>query len=587
MKTTKYICTIALVLCMLLPTQAQNNNPNLERELSLEKEYNPSVREADKINQLPEIREPEAPKTQVEFANYTLNYQIPPYISNLQAQSYFSNFATSNKRGYLNVGVSSLIDINGDLGYQIVNSEKDFLSIFASHRSTNSDVTSLQTDDKLRMKINDNVGGLNYIHRFDKAKFFADAQYTYSAFNYYGFLLSLHYPFELFDLSTNQVNNLFKTRLGVESVNSEEINYKVNLAYSLFDQKHSIDPAWSGRTENRIMADLNFHAKFTSTAGVGLGGSMINYSYPTSPSFKVYNDIDPDRLYTMDDDNYTTLSLNPYFTFEGDDWDVRLGASGNMRVGGIKDFLLAPDIKFNWRPTEQFLLYILATGGIKDNSSYNMFYENRYIDPLYRVEDSKSPVDGTFGLNFLVLPNLEMGVFTGYKLTKNEHFYAHIVMNPQTGSLMAQRIIPEYAKAETFKLGGSLKYAYQDIFNIGLNLSYYNWQVKESDLYLQAWGKPSFVGDIHIGLKTPDFPLRMDLAYRLEAGRKTLPPSISPFVDLNMKNINDLNLKVSYDINNSFTVFAQANNLLFQKYDLWYGYPAQDFNIMGGISVKF
>ncbi len=196
-KITNSIYITLFALCFLLQVQAQTNNPNLERELNLEKEYNPSLRDANKINQLPEIKEPEAPQTKVEFSNYTSNELIPPYITNLKAQTYFSNFATSEKRGYLNVGVSTLIDIDGDLGYQLLNSEKDFLSIFASHRSSNSDVThdiyygenfSVSPINKnQKMKINDNVGGLNYIHRFGKVNFLADAQYTYSGFNYYAF----------------------------------------------------------------------------------------------------------------------------------------------------------------------------------------------------------------------------------------------------------------------------------------------------------------------------------------------------------------------------------------------------------------
>jgi hypothetical protein len=547
---------------VLLPTQAQSNNPNLERELQLEKEYNPSVREADKINQLPEIREPEAPKTQVQFSDYTLNYSLSPYISNLQAQNYLSNFATSEKRGYLNVGVSSLIDINGDVGYQILHSERDFLSIFASHRSSNSDVKFLQNDEKQKMKINDNLGGLNYIHRFDKAKFFADAQYTYSGFNNYSFN----------NVLPDLINNLFKTQLAVASVNNEDINYKVSLGYSLFDQKNDstvIWTNWEGRTENRILADFDLHAHFSATGGVGLAGSMKNYSYSKNPSLDLDND-------------YTTLAFNPYFTFDGGDWDVRLGVSANMQVGDLEEFFIAPDIQFNWRPTDQFLLYVLAEGGIKDNSSYNMFYENRYVNPSIRVLDSKTPINGTFGLNFLLLPNLEMGVFTGYKLTEDEHFFKNQGILSTTYrytsfSIMSAGMVPLYDKAETFKFGGLLKYAYQDIFHIGLNLSYYNWQVRE---LAHAWHKPNFVGDVNMGFKIPDLPLRMDLVYRLEAGRKANEEN-------NMKNINDLSLKASYDINNSFTVFAQANNLLFQRYDLWWGYPAQDFNIMGGISVKF
>ena len=42
-----------------------------------------------------------------------------------------------------------------------------------------------------------------------------------------------------------------------------------------------------------------------------------------------------------------------------------------------------------------------------------------------------------------------------------------------------------------------------------------------------------------------------------------------------------------YNINKTFSVNVQLNNVLFQKYDIYYGYPAQGFNLMGGINVNF
>jgi outer membrane cobalamin receptor len=54
-----------------------------------------------------------------------------------------------------------------------------------------------------------------------------------------------------------------------------------------------------------------------------------------------------------------------------------------------------------------------------------------------------------------------------------------------------------------------------------------------------------------------------------------------------MDNINDLNLGAHYNINESFSIQLKANNLLLQKYDIWYGYPAQGFNVMGGFTFKF
>lgn len=54
-----------------------------------------------------------------------------------------------------------------------------------------------------------------------------------------------------------------------------------------------------------------------------------------------------------------------------------------------------------------------------------------------------------------------------------------------------------------------------------------------------------------------------------------------------MDDIHDLNLSAAFQVNDLISIHAKANNILGQKYDLWYGYPAQGFNFMGGFTFKF
>jgi outer membrane cobalamin receptor len=450
-------------------------------------------------------------------------------------------------------------------------------------------VTYLQTDEKQTMKINDNLLGIDYNHAFEKAKLFADAQYTYSGFNYYGYEKATPDIYAI-----NQVNNLFRIHSGIASEDNDEITYKVNLAYTLFKQKYGNFDTDKGRTENRLMADVDLHAHFNSTAGIGIRGSVKNYSY-TIPMEPIISETLETILGNQD---YTTFFANPYLTFEGDNWNTRLGASANAQVGGIKKFMVAPDVRFNWYPAEQFLFYLSVEGGIKDNSNYDLYYENRYIDPTYRIYDSKSPLDGTIGIDFSPASNWSIGLFTGYQMVKNEHFYLMLyspyILNTEYFAdifIIEQSIIPQYGDAQIFKLGGSLKYAYQDIFDFSLKGTYYHWDVKKlSDnsieaLGLTAWNKPAFVGDLNLGYKIPVVPFHLDLTYHLETGRKSF--NINTWNAESMKNIHDVSFAGTYTLNETIAVFAKANNLLFQKYDLWYGYPAQNFNIMLGVNIKF
>jgi outer membrane cobalamin receptor len=54
-----------------------------------------------------------------------------------------------------------------------------------------------------------------------------------------------------------------------------------------------------------------------------------------------------------------------------------------------------------------------------------------------------------------------------------------------------------------------------------------------------------------------------------------------------MKNINELNLTGTYTLNDTFGLYLKLNNVLFQKYELYYGYPMQSFSAMIGVNINF
>jgi len=225
------------------------------------------------------------------------------------------------------------------------------------------------------------------------------------------------------------------------------------------------------------------------------------------------------------------------------------------------------------------------------------------------VIDSRSPLDATVGIKFLPVSTMSVDIFGGYKIIKDEHFYYPNfgVKNDigfSTSMLAGNWITPIYQDANTFKLGAEFKYAYQNVFEFGLKGTYYKWTItsEQETLYYSpnpvlsvmyqyeplqiAWNKPNFETNLNIAYNSPWWPFRVDLSYLGAYARKaTNSPFLSESID--MKDIHDLSLKGTYLFTPNFSVYLSANNLLFSKYDFLWGYPAQGFNIMGGLSVLF
>ena len=606
MKLSGLILLSVFFCAMQAKAQNTEHQDSLRRELILEKEYTPNIRDASKINAYPELEAPKASKSQVEYADFSIPYDVNPQLIALPVGTYFETISHSKKRGYISAGVSSFVDIDGDLGYQILNNEKNQLSIFGSHRSSDGNVKYLQSDEeKQKMKINDNLVGLTYNHLSGNTRFFSDVSYIHSTFNYYGNFLSLmsarsQAP-ELpeIDKTTNQADQIIDVNIGLSVKERDAFNYLFKINFSNFNQKHVLGVGQTGPKENFIHMNMDLNREWDSDKLLGLK-AFYKGSFYSLTDKEVY------AYRPIDYNSYSDIGLNPYFFYDGGNWNIRLGVLADVLLNYNKNLNVAPDFELNFHPSEKVLVYMSAKGGVATNNMKNTYYKNRYAVPFMRIQDSYSLLDATMGLKFSVA-NFGFNLFAGYKDTKNEHFYSQYfsVMNVAEGEpviIGSNFSRPEYNDAQVIKIGGDLRYKLTDEIDAGLKAVYYNWNLKETELGSiknAAWGTPDFIGDLMLGYQFSSLPLRFDLSYHLEAGRKTMCTTTLQYLsgssstweelkeEMTMKNINNLNIQAVYSINDTFSLFGRANNILFQKYDILYGYPAQNFSIMGGVNIRF
>ena len=78
--------------------------------------------------------------------------------------------------------------------------------------------------------------------------------------------------------------------------------------------------------------------------------------------------------------------------------------------------------------------------------------------------------------------------------------------------------------------------------------------------------------------------LAVALDYSLATGRYTQLEGADLY---KMNNINELNLTATYTLNDTFGFYAKVNNLLSQKYELYYGYPMQRLSAQVGVNINF
>lgn len=531
----KALCVMALLgsVATVSAQEDKTKEKNLNREMTLEREYDPTVQDASKVNTLPVIKEPVVKKMAIDYATFTVPADPEKEISLLPSGNIMTDIQYNKRRGYFNFGGGTYLNLNGDLGYHILSTDKDKLNIWFSHRSTNGKVKYIDTDfDKVKAKLNDNLGGLNFKHAFEKLSLDMGIKYGYSAFNYYG--LPVYSPEssvtlvpENFDRETNQVNQTIQAKIGVESKEDAPVGYLLDLGYTNFSHKYALSKEQDGPTEHTFDVKFDLNARFGGEQRIGLGGNVeyFNYSLPTMGGQEY-----------LEFENHAEATLSPYYKVSGDNWNLKLGANIMFVTGDNSKFMASPNITADVEVADKTELYLVAGGKLYSNSMYEISQVNRYINPTMELLPSRNYLDGTVGIRSGIAPGFWFDVFGGYKITSDEVFFAPTLLAPSVqGDIFANTSRALQANAKHAFGGVNLKYSYQQLFDINLKGVYNSWNVDDIE---DAYGKPEMELTAGITVR-PISQVTASLDYYLATGRKTF---LGKSEGEKMKNINELNL---------------------------------------------
>ena len=112
-------CVMALLgstIAMQAQEVKKEKEQELNREMTLEREYDPTVQDANKVNTLPVIKEPEAKKMSIDYATFTVPTEPEKEISLLPSGNIMTEIQHNKRRGYFNFGGGTSLNLNGDVG---------------------------------------------------------------------------------------------------------------------------------------------------------------------------------------------------------------------------------------------------------------------------------------------------------------------------------------------------------------------------------------------------------------------------------------------------------------------------------------
>lgn len=554
---------IYLVSAMLfsLGMAAQNEGGVKDRTIVVEKEYNPDINDADKINVLPKTEKKSSPKTDVEYSvttnEYRGTYDFTPIKSDYAVERPEKAEQLYMHAGYGNNGMA-------DAGLY-------YNSPLFRNNEIKFNVTFDGVDDKRkpfegRAGMNDvewnsryyrTMSGLSYRHDFGNMEIYANAGFGLDNFNYRPALGNVF-------TDDRQRHTKADGRVGFKSDGFENLLFDVFVDYSYFNKAYNFEKNNTYNSENAVRLNASVGYRFGNS-------SILNVDFTT----RNYN-------YSMDGlDGYTTVGLCPSYTFRNDNVRLKLGINLDVSTNGDAVFNTSPDVAFDYTFAGKYNLYVNAGGGRTETDYRYLESVNPYWNPNF-MDDASLGEYGkiNFSKNYKVLAT-QVGIkgnpFAGFTFDVNGGFDMNngdifIVAFPeeskytQYSSMVQQKSTVLYGNI-------GVSYFYKDRLSLNLKSRLMKWGKADKD-YLAL--KPKYEIDFNADARiVADLFLNMSYKY---IGRTD--SSVAG-------NINDLSAKLSYRFFRGLGVYIRANNIISADNNYYYMYPSSSASVLLGLDFKF
>ena len=624
------ILTVASIAAVTAYPQ-DGNNGELQKSIVIEKDFVPVETEAKKLDVLPQEAPFTAVKTELSFSDWAVPATVEPMLLRQAPMKYSDpSLAPYRKRGYAGFAAGSYLNMVGSAGYRIIDNDRMQLGAWFQHNSTNGSVggeDGKDDDGYYKQFVSDDKLSLDFSNRFEKGILNANASYHYEKFNYYGTWGKLTYePFNPFDLSPQnkkQTVNEFNANLKWQNNTESNLRYYAAFDFNYFGygygsglmeyqapdynaylpdglkEYHStveggIDLAFGEQSSVGIDADFQY-LKYNNTQGI----AALSDSYYTDFLFHIAT--------PLPSEGFGMLSFTPYYSKKTEHMNLHIGARLDISFNNGTVFRIAPDVRFDLAMSDNVSLSVSATGGNHINTFHETSAVNRYMNPSFELPTTYTIVDARAGLNFGLWRGLSMTPYVGFAVTKDymlpfvddliaigrtdgDYIYRH---SYGANHYMGQTF---YKGFDTNGVIAGIKFGYKFKDILELSADYAFTPQGDDSGYILSDDRPEHTVRA-VAKVRPIKPLSIVLDYELCALRSISgthlyydPTEVAyKYYDTTYpySNISNLNLGVSYQINDMISVFCQGNNLLNRRYENYYGIYAQELNILGGIGVNF
>ena len=558
----------------------------LKQEVEVSKNYQPSIPDVEKINDIPKIKVEQTEPPTFDYSIFSKPLYSTFDLSPVAAAKMVGEPKPELENGLLKLGLGNYLTTYGELFYNVQPDKNSNFGMHFMHLSSSGKVV-LFNDDKVKAPESENVAEIFGKKFFKRSTLSGSLGYNRKAFNYYGYTGDI-----LSDADKNIVIPYFEdkqifsqatadVRLKSGKSYAEAINYDLGFNYHYLVSN-------TLQKENQTVFSADLSKKFDKTTGI-LNASITYYGVDG-----IMNRI----LNVVGQKQQTMLRINPSLMWATESAKLQLGLNSTLFFD--KDvnaqLFFYPKAKAEWSPVKNILtLFADIDGNLQHNTYSSIALENPYVNPDHDIRNTKYSYIASGGLKGKLTSKTNYVAQATYSLIKDQHFYylesAGLTIPVNAASRLNNTFSVLYDDVKVLKLSAEVLHTVSENFSLSLAGNFYSyelltiqkpWQMPNSDVTFsgiyKATDQLKFNADIfYIGSRTAL------ISEKIIEGA-TLPV---PFRMVMMDPIIDLNVGAEYQFTNKLSFFVKLNNFGFQKYEQWLGYTNKGFNGLAGLSYLF
>ena len=616
----RYIIGLCSVFCTLY-SYAQNE---LDRSVTVERDFQPVIQSAGKINTQPAVVETTIEPVSVEYSEFTTD--VTPAITLSPILSQPTRFAEGKPfHGYVR-GALGHINTLFDFGYRLDDKKKSILDVYAHHRAE----WGLKTLSKSKI-------GFTFTHQFSNCDLYFGVNggnvfyYKYGHFFDYALAPTDTWVKDKVAYPTRNFTDRDKTNLwtaeafiGVKSNPKQAVQYKFQTGYALFAKPNAVV-----EHQVRTSAAFDWHRDAHHVgANIYLQNNMLQLSGNLATAI-------PDSLYR----DRHALRMEPYYAYNGRRINIHVGVNFDLNIGKGQNALSAtknitfapsPHIRLEAQIAKKWLtLYADVMGRYGLGSLQGFMEYNRYRLIHAGITSNGAavytPVDAELGFHIRPYRDLLIELHGGYALSYYDVTIIGVTdsVNTVFNKTQTKMLQGDFAYADSHygrgKVGAQINYHYRDIVRIHLYGDYYFWSVLAHKPVPYTFANPcAELAAFQAGTnKTVYDRANWEAGLRIDgkidkhwslysdnhfAGSRVALATdgehiLKPTVQLNLglqyemwvgkakANANGQTLRPEPQPN--LTLFFQLNNWLHYKNDIYYGYQSEGINFLLGATYRF